>query len=160
MLTVNVYHIRELSLTSRITSVRYIFERYLLTRVLEQQYTLHSGADSIKTYQDPTTLSGKPLGRAFCSTCGSKLHALTPLREDIISIPAGLLSSAHSGLGVLAKDSAVEGQAWGSWKPDKEQFCQEKAGWVPELGVVDSNESYVKGTMGEKAARSATGAKI
>lgn len=125
----------------------------MLTVTRIQQYTLHSGADSIKTYQDPTTLSGKPLGRAFCSTCGSKLHALTPLREDIISIPAGLLASAHSGIGAIAKGTAVEGQVWAQWKPSKEQFCQEKASWVPEFGVLNVEERYVKGTMGAKVGQ-------
>ncbi|KPI38159.1 uncharacterized protein AB675_1064 [Cyphellophora attinorum] len=125
--------------------------------ISKAQYELISaaaGAEFVKTYHDPTTLSGKPLGRAFCSTCGSKLHALTPLREDIISIPAGLLASAHSGIGTIAKETGLDGDSWAKWKPSKEQFCREKAGWVPQFSVMDTEERYVTGTMGQKVGQS------
>lgn len=39
---------------------------------------------------------------------------------------------------------------WAQWKPDKEQFCQEKAGWVPEFGVVERGERFVRGLGGER----------
>jgi hypothetical protein len=45
---------------------------------------------------DTTTVSTKPLYRGFCSRCGSKIHAKTPLNENIISVPAGLLDSANT----------------------------------------------------------------
>lgn len=114
-----------------------------------QQYTLHTGSDKISSYSDPTTNSGHPLHRHFCSVCGSKLHALTSLAESIISIPAGLLLSAHSGLGELAKQEGSNAKTV-QWKPHKEQYCQEKAGWVDEFGVIDPKERYVLGTMGKR----------
>jgi hypothetical protein len=42
---------------------------------------------------------------------------MTPLNEDIISIPAGILP-----------------QAGKEWKPHKGQFMQDKVDWVPVLG--------------------------
>lgn len=76
---------------------------------------MHSGDDKITTYADTATESGKPLYRAFCSTCGSKIRATTPLSEAIVSIPAGIL------------DDAVA-----TWTPHKEQFCRDRCAWVPE----------------------------
>jgi len=68
-------------------------------------------------YTDYATQSGKPLYRRFCNICGSKISALTPLSEEIISVPAGILPEAGK-----------------EWKPQKEQFLKDKVGWVPELG--------------------------
>lgn len=42
---------------------------------------------------------------------------MTPLNNDIISVPAGILERA-------GKD----------WKPHKEQFMQDKVEWLPKLG--------------------------
>jgi len=42
---------------------------------------------------------------------------MTPLNDDIISIPAGILENA-------GKD----------WTPHKEQFCEDKVSWVPDFG--------------------------
>ena len=72
---------------------------------------------SIICYQDFETQSGKPLYRRFCGVCGSKISAITPLNEEIISVPAGVMP-----------------QAGKEWKPDKEQFVVDKCDWVPELG--------------------------
>ena len=105
---------------------------------LRQQYTLlkPSGPDpaaenlpNITVYPDYATQSGKPLYRRFCSICGAKLSALTPLNNDIISIPAGILP-----------------QAGKEWKPHKEQFVQDKVGWVPELGDL---VQHLQGPTGE-----------
>ncbi|KIW89131.1 uncharacterized protein Z519_09983 [Cladophialophora bantiana CBS 173.52] len=49
--------------------------------------------------------------------CGSKVHALTPLNETIISIPAGVLEHSTT-----------------SWAPQKEQFCEVRCAWVPDFG--------------------------
>lgn len=42
---------------------------------------------------------------------------MTPLNDEIISVPAGILNRA-------GKD----------WRPHKEQFMQDKVEWVPKLG--------------------------
>ena len=62
-------------------------------------------------------MSGKPLYRRFCSVCGSKLSALTPLSDEIISVPAGILPMAGK-----------------EWKPAREQFTKDRADWLPHLG--------------------------
>lgn len=118
-------------------------------RLGQQQYTLHTGSSSITTYTDPTTQSGTPLSRTFCSVCGSKLSALTPLNDDIISIPAGILSSGNSGLGSIAKKQGQAARGV-SWKPNKEQFVREKAPWCADLEGLVGKERYVRGPWGEK----------
>ncbi|EXJ60137.1 hypothetical protein A1O7_04289 [Cladophialophora yegresii CBS 114405] len=100
-----------------------------------QQYALAAGSERyITTYTDGATQSGQPLYRAFCSVCGSKVFAKTPLNEQIISIPAGVLS----------------GRAGRDWTPSKEQFCAERCGWVPELGtLVADKDRFAKGPTGD-----------
>lgn len=98
-----------------------------------QQYTLQSGASSLTTYTDHATQSGQPLHRAFCKICGSKISALTPLNEDIISVPAGILDLA--GL---------------DWIPQKEQFCTSKAAWVPAFANDLVAQRFVRGPFGEE----------
>jgi len=102
---------------------------------------------NIGVYADHDTQSGKPLYRRFCTICGAKLSALTPLNEDIISVPAGILP--HAGK---------------EWKPQKEQFVKDKVGWVPELGDLAksvkgpgseavnglNNSSKLAGVVGER----------
>lgn len=114
-----------------------------------KQYTLHTGGSSITTYNDPATQSGHPLARSFCSICGSKLAARTPLNEDIVSIPAGILLSGNSGLGSIAKREGADRRGV-RWKPQKEQFCQEKAPWLADLGELVADERYVRGPFSEK----------
>lgn len=116
---------------------------------LPKKYTLHSGSSSITTYNDTTTQSGQPLARSFCSICVSKLAARTPLNDDIISIPAGVLSSGNSGLGRIAKSEGADRRGV-RWKPHKEQFCQEKAPWMADLGELVADERYVRGPFSEK----------
>ncbi|KAK5061040.1 hypothetical protein LTR84_007581 [Exophiala bonariae] len=84
-------------------------------------------------YTDRATQSGQPLYRAFCKICGSKISATTPLNEDIISVPAGILDEA--GL---------------EWVPQKEQFCTSKAAWVPEFARDLVAQRFVKGPFGEE----------
>lgn len=93
---------------------------------LSQQYTLlkPQSADpaapdlpNITVYLDHDTQSGNPLHRRFCSICGAKISAMTPLYEEIISVPAGILPNAGK-----------------EWKPHKEQFVKDKVEWVPQLG--------------------------
>lgn len=78
---------------------------------------------NITVYADSETQSGKPLYRRFCSTCGAKLSAITPLNYDIISVPAGILPNAGK-----------------EWVPHKEQFMQDKVSWVPGLGDLEQHK--------------------
>ncbi|OAP58558.1 hypothetical protein AYL99_07648 [Fonsecaea erecta] len=100
--------------------------------IIRQQYTLHTGAESITTYEDRATQSGQPLSRAFCKICGSKVYSTTPLNKDIVSLPAGVLD------GVVTQ-----------WAPHKEQFCDVRCDWVPELGD-GIKERFRKGPTGSK----------
>ena len=58
---------------------------------------------------------------------------MTPLNEEIISIPAGILERA--GL---------------DWIPQKEQFCNTKAEWVPLFGKDLVAQRFVRGPFGEE----------
>jgi len=60
-------------------------------KVPKQGFAITQGKDLIKTYSGETTDSGNALHRQFCSNCGTKLFALTPLAEHIVSIAAGSL---------------------------------------------------------------------
>lgn len=71
---------------------------------------------NITIYTDHATQSGLPLYRRFCAICGAPVSVMTPLNHDIISIPGGIMSNA-------GKD----------WKPQKEQFMKDKAGWLGDL---------------------------
>ncbi|OAL35784.1 hypothetical protein AYO20_04934 [Fonsecaea nubica] len=98
------------------------------------QYTLHTGSEHITTYADRATQSGLPLSRAFCKICGSKVYSLTPLNDDIVSLPAGVLDGVTT-----------------HWAPHKEQFCDVRCAWVPEdLGGEGVRERFKKGPMGER----------
>ena len=116
----------------------------------------------ITTYTDPATQSGKPLYRAFCSICGSKLWAKTPWNEEISSIPAGVLDCAnhpppHDEAQSEAKKATSSeeksvGEKVASWRPHKEQFCEMRQGWVPEFGELIGRR-FVKGPGGEEVRR-------
>jgi len=58
------------------------------------------------------------------------VYAKTPLNNDIISIPAGILE--HAGR---------------DWTPSKEQFCDVRCEWVPEFGG-RVKDRFPKGPMG------------
>jgi hypothetical protein len=120
---------------------------------------------------DTTTVSTKPLYRGFCSICGSKIHAKTPLNENIISVPAGLLDSANtpspdvsskipyprrSLADVLQPETSLMNAPW---KPHKEQFCDYRQDWVPEFGCV-SGGRYEKGTGGKEVSSLGKGEKL
>jgi len=72
------------------------------------------GAEYQKTYIDNDVDSGTHLKRIFCSGCGTGLFAITPLRDDIISVLAGTLDD------------------FGSWKPDTEQWTDFRAAFLEE----------------------------
>ncbi len=57
---------------------------------------------------------------------------MTPLNHDIVSVPAGILEAAGKG-----------------WKPQKEQFCEDKSPWVPGFGDCISVR-YKRGPWGDE----------
>lgn len=64
------------------------------------------------------TDSTQPLTRTFCSICGSNLFNYTPLREDIVSISAGIFDDFED------------------WTPTLEQYCIHRPEWLgPAKGV-------------------------
>ncbi len=127
--------------------------KYPLMGYLRKQYHLHTDLTIITTYTDHATQSTKPLYRAFCSLCGSKVWARTPWNEDIISVPAGVLDSANQPPPDTNKE--VNGRKGGNvgrreaWRPHKEQFCGMRQRWVPEFGDLIGSR-FVKGPDGEE----------
>jgi hypothetical protein len=59
----------------------------------------------------------------------------------------------ESGGGSEAKEEDGQNGAGVAWTPSKEQFCQEKAPWVPDFGTCVEGERFVAGTMGERVAK-------
>lgn len=64
--------------------------------------------------------------RNFCTECGAQLFATTALADEIVSVYAGSLDQ-H-----------------GNWQPEKEQFCDNKAPWVPGFGLSGGAERHVR----------------
>ncbi|ETN44892.1 uncharacterized protein HMPREF1541_09767 [Cyphellophora europaea CBS 101466] len=96
------------------------------------------------------TVVGEPIYNVVChcENC-RKLSALTPLNDDIVSIPAGILASGNSGLGIIAQaegDRMIQKR----WTPHKEQFCRDKAAWMGDLADHVGQERFVRGPFSEK----------
>ena len=72
-----------------------------------QGFSITQGEDSMTRYSDTKTDSGKTLTRTFCSTCGSKLFAFTPLNENIVSIAAGTLDDFEEWKPVCGCGAAI-----------------------------------------------------
>lgn len=68
--------------------------------------------------------SGTHLKRIFCSECGTGLFAITPLRDDIISVLAGTLDD------------------FDSWKPDTEQWIDFRAGFLDNVKCVATDRIF------------------
>ncbi|KAK8185357.1 Mss4-like protein [Phyllosticta capitalensis] len=86
----------------------------------KQHFTLTHG--SPKAYRDAATDSGTPLYRHFCGDCGSNLWITTPLVEGIVSVLTGTL------------DAGVAREAW---RPNKEQYIEAKAHWLPDFDLIE-----------------------
>lgn len=51
------------------------------------------GKDGIKRYDDPETLSGTPVQRYFCGTCGVPIMSISPLYVGKTILKLGLVSA-------------------------------------------------------------------
>jgi len=85
----------------------------------------------MKSYTDPETDSGRPLTRIFCSECGSKLFALTPLNEKIVSVAAGSLDD------------------FDKWVPNTEQYCENRAAFVNKFKGIEGQRRFVRAVTGK-----------
>jgi len=90
-----------------------------------QGFSITQGESNMKKYIDTKTDSGKPLTRTFCSDCGSKLLALTPLNDNIVSVAAGSLDD------------------FDSWKPDKEQWCIHRSDFVEKMKGIEGKDRHI-----------------
>jgi hypothetical protein len=96
-----------------------------------QGFKITQGEDVIKSYTDPETDSRQPLTRIFCGECGSKLFALTPLNEKIVSVAAGSLDD------------------FDKWVPDTEQYCENRAGFVDKFKGIERQRRFVRSVVGK-----------
>ncbi|KAK4612165.1 Putative glutathione-dependent formaldehyde-activating enzyme [Fulvia fulva] len=89
------------------------------------------GAEHQKEYCDIATDSGTKLKRDFCSQCGSKLFAYTPLWDEIVSVTAGTLDD------------------FDSWVPDTEQWCVHRASFLTQTTTVSPDRTFDKAVQKE-----------
>ncbi|EME40126.1 hypothetical protein DOTSEDRAFT_137721 [Dothistroma septosporum NZE10] len=93
-------------------------------------FRVTEGAEHQKEYWDVATDSGTKLKRVFCSLCGSKLFAYTPLWDAIVSITAGTLDD------------------FDSWEPDTEQWCMHRASFLSNASTVSPDRTFEKAVKG------------
>lgn len=71
-------------------------EMYYLIRfganllIEEEKVQFPKGKDNLKKYDDPDTMSGTPVGRYFCQTCGVPIMSVTPLYKGKIVLKLGI----------------------------------------------------------------------
>ncbi|SMY28910.1 unnamed protein product [Zymoseptoria tritici ST99CH_1A5] len=94
-------------------------------------FKVTAGSEYQKSYIDNATDSGTNLERVFCSNCGTKLFAYTPLFEPIVSVAAGTLDDCES------------------WKPDTEQWCIHRVDFVAKMEVVEKDRTFKRAARGE-----------
>ncbi|KAN0115185.1 Mss4-like protein [Hyaloscypha variabilis] len=58
--------------------------------IIENSKIEITGAQNLKMYSDPKTLSGTPLQRFFCGTCGNPIKSVTPLYEGKTILKLGI----------------------------------------------------------------------
>lgn len=75
--------------------------------------------EALRCFEDKHTDTGKPLMRHFWQYCGSPIFAMISIWDKIVSIFAGTLNDQQA------------------WNPMKEQYCDSKAPWLPDLGITD-----------------------
>lgn len=95
-----------------------------------QGYSVTKGAEHQKDYWDVNTDSGTNLRRVFCSECGTKLFAFTPLWDEIVSVAAGTLDD------------------FDSWRPDTEQYCIHRAAFVEKAKGVEEERLFERAVKG------------
>ncbi|KAE8449141.1 hypothetical protein EG329_008525 [Mollisiaceae sp. DMI_Dod_QoI] len=85
------------------------------------------GEENLKKYTDTKTLSGTPLQRYFCSTCGNPIKSVTPLYEGKTVLKLGIFPQIPT--------------------PEWESFSSRRQKWeVPLEGAVQ----YKTKSLGEK----------
>lgn len=89
-------------------------------------WTITKGKEVLKTYTDNSPDSGTPLSRVFCGDCGSNLWALTPTREDVVTIAAGTLDDYRT------------------FSPEIEWYCPQRASFVNKM-VADKERRFIAG---------------
>ncbi|KAJ8995823.1 hypothetical protein HRR80_000577 [Exophiala dermatitidis] len=62
----------------------------------EEKVEFPNGKGNIKMYSDPETLSGTPVQRYFCQTCGVPIMSITPLYKGKIILKLGIVSVTFS----------------------------------------------------------------
>ncbi|ETN46712.1 uncharacterized protein HMPREF1541_00899 [Cyphellophora europaea CBS 101466] len=83
------------------------------------------GKGGIKTYADPETMSGTPVNRNFCGTCGCPIFSQTPVYKGKIILKLGL----YPKLPVPEWESFVKDkQAWETPMPGTMQFTSKSGG--------------------------------
>ncbi|EXJ87791.1 hypothetical protein A1O1_04718, partial [Capronia coronata CBS 617.96] len=56
----------------------------------EEKVEFPKGKDNLRVYEDPETLSGTPVQRYFCQTCGVPIMSMTPLLKGKIVLKLGI----------------------------------------------------------------------
>ncbi|KAK0271225.1 hypothetical protein LTR35_013540 [Friedmanniomyces endolithicus] len=97
----------------------------------KEGFSITQGEDALKSHADTKSDSGQPLTRKFCSECGSRLFAFTPLNENIVMIAAGTLDDFED------------------WRPSKEQYCVHRLGFVDKMKGVESQDRHVTNMRSE-----------
>ncbi|KAL4804168.1 Mss4-like protein [Aspergillus unguis] len=80
----------------------------------EENVNIVQGHDSIQTYHEQGTASGKPMKRSFCRACGSSLFQQTAALQE-----AGIISVASGTI-----DDRTDAQ------PSLEAWCSNRREWV------------------------------
>ena len=87
-----------------------------------QHLTIEEGSEHIRTYVDSKTRSEATLKRQFCQNCGSALFATNesnPEFKDIICVTTGTMDVDHQYFEMT------------EWRPDAENFVENKRAWLP-----------------------------
>ncbi|KAI7778504.1 hypothetical protein LA080_002108 [Diaporthe eres] len=93
----------------------------------ESKVEFPNGKDGLKVYVDSDTLSGTPLNRCFCGTCGCPIFSQTPLYKDMIILKLGIYSDVP--------------------EPEWESFVKDKQSWEKP---VEGTIQYKGKSKGEK----------
>ena len=94
-------------------------------------FQVTQGENHQKAYEDIATNSGTSLRRISCDVCGSNLFAYTALHDAIVSVAAGTLDDFES------------------WKPDTEQWCVHRVGFVEKVKNVERERTFKYAVRGE-----------
>jgi len=99
------------------------------TNLLIEEEKVHfpKGKSNMKKYDDPDTMSGTPVGRYFCQTCGVPIMSVTPMYKGKIVLKLGIYPKLP--------------------QPEWESFAERRQAWEKPLeGAVQ----YKTKSFGEK----------